>query len=247
MRLLAVLLPLAVAHTSAETYQQPPLPFATNALEPVIGKQTLEIHHGKHEKKYVDTMNSMVKGTDLEGKPLDVIVKTAHKRGNQVLFNNAAQAWNHAFYFKCLSPPSAGGGSHWRKNGEDKTNEPDKDSQIFKAIKKSFGGFKPFRGMFVQAATTAFGSGWAWLCYDVKNDALLVTKTIGADNPMTDGLVPLLTIDVWEHAYYLNYQNKRPEYIDAFLDKLVNWDQVEKNLLEAISSTGGKSRLAAEL
>ena len=247
MRLQVFPLFFTIALASAETYQQPPLPYATSALEPVIGKHTLEIHHGKHEKKYVDTMNSMVKGTDLEGKSLETIIKTAHERGNQVLFNNAAQAWNHAFYWKCMSPPSAGGGSYWRKKEEDKPNEPDKDSKISKAIKRSFGGYRQFRGMFVKAATTAFGSGWAWLCYDVKNDVLLVTKTIGADNPMTDGHVPLLTIDVWEHAYYLNYQNKRPEYIDAFLDKLVNWDQVEKNLLEAVQQAGGKSRLAGEL
>jgi Fe-Mn family superoxide dismutase len=190
----------------------PPLPYPYTDLEPFIGKQTLEIHHDKHHAKYVSVTNEMIAGTEMEHDDLATIVMKSSGK-NQGLFNNAAQSWNHAFYWECMK--KGGGGAPSGKLAEH--------------ITKDFGSFDAFKKEFVTAGNTAFGSGWAWLSFDPKAKKLVVTKTIGAGTPVTDGLTPLLTMDVWEHAYYLDYQNLRAKYSDTFMDKLVNWDFVAAN------------------
>jgi Fe-Mn family superoxide dismutase len=215
---------LIVAAAAGATYELPPLPFSTSALKPMIGKKTLQIHHGKHHAKYVNTMNLLVEGTILENQPLETIMKAAYKN-NPVLFNNAAQAWNHSFYWKCLTPK--GGGI------------PHDKLVLAKMIDSSFGSYAEFRRQFAEAANTAFGSGWAWLVCDRKGN-LTVCTTIGAENPLVTSwwgvTIPILTCDVWEHAYYLDYANMRPSYVDTFLDKLVNWEFVAENLERAMDS-----------
>lgn len=216
----SLLVSALIAAAAGATYELPPLPYSKSALQPLIGSKTLEIHHGKHHAKYVDTLNSMVEGTDLENQTLEKIMKASYKK-NQMLFNNAAQSWNHSFYWKCMKPK--GGGIP--------------TGRLAQAIEASFGSFNEFRTQFAEAANTAFGSGWAWLVCDCKGN-LSVVKTTGADNPLvtSPGSVPILTCDVWEHAYYLDYQNMRPTYVDAFLDKLVNWDYVAESLERAMES-----------
>ncbi len=197
-------------------YELPPLPYDYTALEPSISKNTLEFHHDKHHAAYVSKYNDAVKGTDLDSKPIEEVIKTiAGNPEKQGLFNNAAQAWNHSFYWQCMKP--SGGGT------------PTGD--LAKKIDADFGSFEKFAAAFKAAGATQFGSGWAWLVKD--GDRLKVTKTLNAENPLTSGQIPLLTMDVWEHAYYLDYQNKRPAYIDDFLGKLVNWDFVAKNFANA--------------
>ena len=242
---LSLILYAAFVHrTSAATHKLPPLPYSRNALEPHTNAQTLDVHHKKHHLKYVNTLNQLVDKTDLDGLPLEQVMEAAAERNMRKVYNNAAQAWNHEFYFKCMRPPPSGG---WGKAKD--AIVPDRKGIIGKAIKESFGNYKVFRHMFVEAANNAFGSGWAWLVYDATNDVLEVKTTIGADNPITadDGeFVPLLTIDVWEHAYYLDYQNLRSEYVDAFVDYLIDWSFVEENLKNAIKdSESGSSRLAS--
>lgn len=197
-------------------YELAPLPYDYSALEPCISKSTLEFHHDKHHAAYVSKYNDAVKGTELESKSIEEVIKSiagdASKAG---VFNNAAQAWNHSFYWQCMKPN--GGGT------------PTGD--LAAKINADFGSFDKFVEEFKNAGATQFGSGWAWLVLD--NGTLKVTKTANADNPMTAGQTPLLTMDVWEHAYYLDYQNKRPAYIDDFLGKLVNWDFVAQNLANA--------------
>ena len=182
-------------------------------LEPHISKQTLEFHHDKHHAKYVATCNEMTQGTDLENASVEDIIM-ASKGNNQGLFNNAAQSYNHAFYWQCLK--AGGGGAPTGK--------------VADMINESFGSYDAFRKEMVTAAATAFGSGWAWLVQEKGSNKLSVHKTIGADTPLADGHTPLLTIDVWEHAYYLDYQNLRPTYIDTVMDNLVNWDFVNSNI-----------------
>ncbi|MDE3060314.1 MAG: superoxide dismutase [Pseudomonadota bacterium] len=195
------------------TITLPDLPYPQEALEPHISAKTLSFHHGKHHKAYVDKTNELVKGTPLEKASLEEIIREASKdSGKAVLFNNAAQVWNHTFYWNCMKP--AGGGM---PRGE-----------IAKRIDADFGGYDKFVEQFKQAGATQFGSGWAWLVLD--GGKLKVTKTPNADLPMAHGQKALLTMDVWEHAYYLDYQNRRPDYISTFLDKLVNWEFVERNL-----------------
>jgi len=191
----------------------PDLPYEYTALEPHLGKQTLEIHHDKHHAKYVSVTNEMIAGTEMEDDDVETLIMKAHESKNQGLFNNAAQSWNHAFYWECMK--SGGGGAP--------------EGKLAEAIDAAFGSFDDFKKEFAVAGNTAFGSGWAWLCKD-KDGKLSVTKTIGAGNPMTEGLTPILTMDVWEHAYYLDYQNLRAKYVDTFLDSLVNWDFVAANL-----------------
>jgi len=190
------------------------LPYSYNALEPYIGKQTLEIHHDKHHAKYVTVTNSLIAGTDLEKADVKTILRKAYGT-DQALFNNAAQSYNHAFYWECMKPN--GGGLPKGK--------------VASLIERDFGSFEKFRAEFVTAGLTAFGSGWAWLVWTPSG--LKVIKTTGADCPLTEkDAVPLLTMDVWEHAYYLNYKNDRSSYVETFLDKLVNWDFVSKQLPE---------------
>ncbi|BAZ46602.1 Mn-superoxide dismutase [Chondrocystis sp. NIES-4102] len=197
-------------------YELPSLPYDYKALEPLISQSTLEFHHDKHHATYVSKYNDAVKGTDLDDKSLEEVIKmTAGDQSKSGLFNNAAQAWNHSFYWQCMKP--GGGGT---PTGE-----------LAEKIEADFGSFEKFVEEFKNAGATQFGSGWAWLVLD--NGTLKVTKTLNAENPLTSGQVPLLTMDVWEHAYYLDYQNKRPAYIDDFLGSLVNWDFVAENLAAA--------------
>jgi Fe-Mn family superoxide dismutase len=216
---------VVTANAGGATYDLPPLPFGTSALKPMIGKRTLQIHHGKHHAKYVNTLNALVAGTTLENQTLENIIKTSYKTKKQAIFNNAAQAWNHSFYWKCLKPKGGG------------IPDDNKHAQLVEKIHASFGSYAEFRKQFADAANTAFGSGWAWLVSDRKGN-LSVVKTIGADNPMvtSNGKFPVLTCDVWEHAYYLDYANLRPSYVDTFLDKLVDWEFVADNLERAVDS-----------
>ncbi|MDG5799205.1 superoxide dismutase [Marinilabiliaceae bacterium ANBcel2] len=189
-------------------FELPQLPYAADALEPYISKKTIEYHYGKHHQTYINKLNDLLPGSDFEKCDLDTIVK----KGHNGIFNNGAQVWNHTFYFSSLSP-----------NGGGKPK-----GKIAQLIEDNFGTFEKFQEIFTKAATTLFGSGWVWLVQ--KDDGSLeVLKASNADNPLRNGHKPLLTIDVWEHAYYLDYQNRRPDYIDGFW-KLINWDVVESRL-----------------
>jgi superoxide dismutase, Fe-Mn family len=191
----------------------PNLPYADTALEPFISKNTFSFHHGKHHKAYVDKANSLLPGSHFAETPIEEIVKqTCGKPELGAIFNNVAQAWNHSFYWKCMKPN--GGGLPSGKLGD--------------MIDKQLGGYQKFRDAFIDAAITQFGSGWAWLV--MENNTLKIVKTGNADTPLAHGQKCLLTIDVWEHAYYLDFQNRRPDYANMFLDKLVNWDFVTSNL-----------------
>jgi Fe-Mn family superoxide dismutase len=197
-------------------YELPSLPYAYDALEPYISKSTLEFHHDKHHAAYVSKYNDAVKGTDYDSKPIEEVIKAiAGDSSKQGVFNNAAQAWNHTFYWQSMQP--GGGGT------------PKGD--LASKIDADFGSFDQFAEAFKTAGATQFGSGWAWLVLD--NGTLKVAKTLNADNPLTTGQVPLLTMDVWEHAYYLDYQNKRPAYIETFLKSVINWDFAASNLANA--------------
>ena len=193
-------------NTGSTPHVLPPLPYADNALEPVISANTLGFHYGKHHKTYVDNLNKLVTATDLADLSLEeVITATAGKADKVGIFNNAAQIWNHTFYWNSLSPKGGG--------------EP--PAALKQKIEAAFGSVDACKKELATAATTQFGSGWAWLVKD--GDKLQVVKTGNADLPLTKGMKPLLTIDVWEHAYYLDYQNRRPDYVNAVLDKLINW------------------------
>ncbi|GIW44722.1 MAG: superoxide dismutase [Candidatus Binatia bacterium] len=185
----------------------PPLPWDEGALAPTISAQTISFHYGKHHRAYVDNLNKLIAGSELADHPLERIVQlVAGKPDKVAIFNNAAQAWNHTFYWHSLSPKGGG-----RPSGK-----------LLAKIEEDFGGFDNFRSKFVQAAVGQFGSGWAWL---VKSGPRLeVLATANADTPITMGKKPLLTIDVWEHAYYLDYQNRRADYVHAVIDKLLNWE-----------------------
>lgn len=188
-------------------FELPALPYAMDALAPHISKETLEYHYGKHHQAYVTNLNNLVEGTDMASKSLEDIIMSA----DGGIFNNAAQIWNHTFYWNCLTPDSKGTPS----------------GDLAAAIDKAFGSFDAFKEQFSKAAATLFGSGWAWL---VKNadGSLEIVQTGNAGVPMKDGKTALLTCDVWEHAYYIDYRNARPKYIESFWN-LVNWDFVAKN------------------
>jgi len=191
----------------------PELPFAKDALAPVISANTLDFHHGKHHKAYVDNLNKLIAGTDLEGKSLEDIIKIAAKDSAKAgIFNNAAQVWNHSFYWQCLK--KGGGGAPTGK--------------IAEKINATWGSYDKFVEELKNAGATQFGSGWAWLV--LEGDQLKITKTANADTPMVHGQKALLTIDVWEHAYYLDYQNRRPDYLAAVIQSSINWDFVNTNL-----------------
>ncbi len=189
-------------------HELPPLPFAKDALQPHISAETLEYHHGKHHAAYVKKLNDLIKGTEFENRPLEEIVK--HASGG--IFNNGAQVWNHTFYWNCLSPEGGG--------------EP--GGAVAEAIGKTFGSFADFKQKFTEAAGGLFGSGWVWLVRG-SGDKLEIRSLSNAGNPLTDGLQPLLTCDVWEHAYYIDRRNARPKYVEAYWN-LVNWDFVAKQL-----------------
>lgn len=193
-----------------------PLPYPENALEPHISARTLSFHYGKHHQAYVTNLNTLIQGTDLATKSLeDIIKETANKPDKVAIFNNAAQDWNHTFYWHSLSPQ--GGGTP--------------QGALANKITQDFGSFDEFAIQFKQAGATQFGSGWAWLVLD-GDGKLKVTKTPNADLPLIHGQKALLTCDVWEHAYYLDYQNRRPDYLDIFLKHLANWDFAQHNFEE---------------
>ena len=197
-------------------FSLPRLPYAEDALAPVISARTVQFHHGKHQKTYVDTLNELIAGTDLADQPLEAIIRaTAGKADKSKIFNNAAQAWNHAFYWRCLRP---GGGG-------------DPKGALRDQIASAFGSVDKFRKEFSEAAVTQFGSGWAWLVAD--GGKLKVVKTANADVPFTSGQNPLLALDVWEHAYYLDYQNRRADHVEALIGKLLNWEFAAENLAKA--------------
>ncbi len=203
---------LAAVATSTR-HALPPLPYGEHALAPVISADTLGFHYGKHHKAYVETLNKLIADTALADLSLEeIITRTANDANAVSVFNNAAQAWNHTFYWHSLRP---GGGG-----------KPPAD--IRSRIESSFGSVEDCRKELASAATSQFGSGWAWLVQDAG--ALKVMKTSNAQSPLAKGLRPLLTIDVWEHAYYLDYQNRRADYVNAVLDKLVNWEFAQENL-----------------
>jgi len=186
----------------------PPLPYAMNALEPHISQETLEYHYGKHHRTYVTNLNKLIAGSEFESMDLEDIVR----RASGAVFNNAAQAWNHDFYWRCLAPNGGG--------------EP--QGELAEAVASHFGSFAAFKDQFTQTAVSFFGSGWIWFVRN-RDGSLAVEATANAGNPMTDGKTPLLTCDVWEHAYYIDYRNARPKYLDAFW-QLVNWGFVAENL-----------------
>ena len=197
-------------------FELPALPYAEDALEPYYSAKTIGFHYGKHHKTYVDNLNKLTAGTDLESKPLEaVILAAAGDAARAGLFNNAAQVWNHSFFWHCMKP--GGGGS---PSGE-----------LANKMEAAFGSHEKFAEQFKAAAVGRFGSGWAWLVMDAG--ALKIVSTPNAETPMTAGQKALLTVDVWEHAYYLDYQNRRPDFVQTFLDKLVNWDFVAANLAKA--------------
>jgi len=191
----------------------PPLPYVESALDPVISARTVGIHYGKHHKTYVDNLNKLVTDTELAGFPLqEIISKTVGQANKAGIFNNAAQIWNHTFYWNSLS--QEGGG------------EP--PLILKQKIESSFGDLDSCKKELAAAAMTQFGSGWAWLV--MNGDKLEVAKTANAESPLSKGLKPLLVIDVWEHAYYLDYENRRIEYVNAVIEKLINWGFAEDNL-----------------
>lgn len=193
---------------------QAPLPYETNALEPHMSARTFEFHYGKHHKAYVDNTNAAIKGTPLEKADLETIIKSAKESGDKKLFNNAAQAWNHDFFWQSMTP---------------KSGEP--TGKLAEWLKRDFGGVDQFKEKFKAEAVGHFASGWAWLV--VENGKLKVTSFHDADTPIVHGVVPLLTADVWEHAYYLDYQNGRASFLDAFLNKLANWKGANERLERA--------------
>ena len=198
---------------AASSIVLPPLPYAENALEPVITAKTLSFHYGKHHKAYVDNLNKLIAGTDYSDLSLEEIIKgTVGRPERAAIFNNAAQIWNHTFYWNSLSPKGGG--------------EP--PAALKHKIEASFGSVDAFKKELAAAAVSQFGSGWAWLV--LEDGKLKVVKTANAEDPLTTGKKPLLTIDVWEHAYYLDYQNRRPDYVNAVLDKLINWEFALQNV-----------------
>jgi len=199
------------------TFTLPELPFAADALAPYISAETLSFHHGKHHNAYVTNLNNLLKDSDLVNLSLeDIIVKTAGDASKVGIFNNAAQIWNHTFYWHSMKP-----------NGGGKPS-----GALFDKIVADFGSFEAFIEAFKTAGATQFGSGWAWLV--LEKGTLKVTKTPNADLPMVHGQTAILTMDVWEHAYYIDYQNRRPDYISTFLNKLVNWDFAAQNFAAAV-------------
>lgn len=198
-------------------YELAPLPYDYEALAPYISADTLKFHHDKHHATYVTNYNKMVEGTEYADMPIEAVIQAiASDASKSGIFNNAAQAWNHTFYWNCMKPN--GGGTP--------------TGALAAKIDQDFGSFDKFKEEFKTAGTTQFGSGWAWLVLD--NGTLKVTKTPNADNPLTHGQVPLLTMDVWEHAYYLDFQNRRPDYEQTFIDSLINWDYVAEQMSAAV-------------
>jgi superoxide dismutase, Fe-Mn family len=202
--------------TKPKPFELSPLPYDENALEPMISARTMGFHHGKHHKAYVDKLNEVVKGSEYAGMTLDDVVKaTSADPSKREIFNNAAQVWNHTFFWACLTP--SGG----KPKGE-----------LLRAIDRDLGGFDKFKENFAHEGVAQFGSGWVWLvAYD--DDRVGIEKTPDAVTPMVEGKRCLLTIDVWEHAYYLDYQNRRPDFLEAVIGRLLNWDFAMQNFLRS--------------
>ena len=195
------------------SFELPSLPYANDALAPYMSAETLDFHHGKHHQTYVTNLNNLLKDHELQSSSLEDIVVKASKDASMVgIFNNAGQHWNHILFWQCMKPN--GGGSI--------------PSELEGRLNSDFGSVEQFKEAFIQAGTTQFGSGWAWLAID--NGKLVVTKSPNASNPLVDGMKPILGCDVWEHSYYIDYRNRRPEYLDKFVDNLVNWEYVESLL-----------------
>jgi superoxide dismutase, Fe-Mn family len=198
------------------SHELPPLPYDYEALAPHLSADTLKFHHDKHHAGYVTNLNKMVEGTDMAGMSLEDVIKATYNNPDKAgIFNNAAQVWNHTFYWNCMKP--SGGGT---PTGE-----------LAEKINADFGSLEQFKEAFKNAGATQFGSGYAWLI--LENGKLAVTKTPNAVTPLAEGKTALLTMDVWEHAYYLDYQNRRPDYAQAFLDSLVNWNFVAEQMAAA--------------
>ena len=195
------------------TFELPSLPYASDALSPYMSSETLDFHHGKHHQTYVTNLNNLVKDSDMQDASLeDIVIKSSKDASMAGIFNNAGQHWNHILFWQCMKPN--GGGAI--------------PSELENRINSDFGSVDQFKEAFVQAGTTQFGSGWAWLAID--NGKLVVTKSANASNPLVEGMKPILGCDVWEHSYYIDYRNKRPDYLKAFLDNLVNWEFVSSQL-----------------
>jgi Fe-Mn family superoxide dismutase len=195
------------------TFELPSLPYASDALAPYMSSETLDFHHGKHHQTYVTNLNNLVKDSDMQDASLeDVVIKSSKDASMAGIFNNAGQHWNHILFWQCMKPN--GGGAM--------------PSELENRISSDFGSVDQFKEAFVKAGTTQFGSGWAWLAID--NGKLVVTKSANASNPLVEGMKPILGCDVWEHSYYIDYRNKRPDYLKAFLDNLVNWEFVSSQL-----------------
>ena len=195
------------------SFELPSLPYANDALAPYMSAETLDFHHGKHHQTYVTNLNNLLKDNELQGASLeDIVVKSSKDTSMAGIFNNAGQHWNHILFWQCMKPN--GGGSI--------------PSELETRLNSDFGSVEQFKEAFIQAGTTQFGSGWAWLAID--NGKLVVTKSANASNPLVDGMKPILGCDVWEHSYYIDYRNKRPDYLKAFLDSLVNWEFVASQL-----------------
>ena len=195
------------------SFELPSLPYANDALAPYMSSETLDFHHGKHHQTYVTNLNNLLKDHELQSSSLeDIVVKTSKDASVAGIFNNAGQHWNHILFWQCMKPN--GGGSI--------------PSELEGRLNSDFGSVEQFKEAFIQAGTTQFGSGWAWLAID--NGKLVVTKSPNASNPLVDGMKPILGCDVWEHSYYIDYRNRRPDYLKAFLDSLVNWEFVASQL-----------------
>ena len=195
------------------SFELPSLPYANDALAPYMSAETLDFHHGKHHQTYVTNLNNLLKDNELQGASIeDIVVKSSKDTSMTGIFNNAGQHWNHILFWQCMKPN--GGGSI--------------PSELEARLNSDFGSVDQFKEAFIQAGTTQFGSGWAWLAID--NGKLVVTKSANASNPLVDGMKPILGCDVWEHSYYIDYRNKRPDYLKAFLDSLVNWEFVASQL-----------------
>ena len=195
------------------SFELPKLDYAKNALAPIMSEETLDLHHGKHHQTYITNLNNFIKDTDMAGMSLEEIVHNSSKDKSKAgIFNNASQHWNHELFWKCMKP---NGGGSMRKKLEDR-------------IKSDLGSVEEFKKQFIQAGITQFGSGWCWL--SISNGKLVVSKTPNAENPLIHNMKPILGCDVWEHSYYVDYRNRRPEYLENFFEKLVNWEFVESQL-----------------
>ena len=196
------------------SFELPKLDYAKNALAPIMSEETLDLHHGKHHQTYITNLNNFIKDTEMAGMSLEEIVNNSSKDKSKAgIFNNASQHWNHELFWKCMKP---NGGGSMPKKLEDR-------------IKSDLGSIEEFKKQFIQAGITQFGSGWCWLSID-ENNKLVVSKTPNAENPLIHNMKPILGCDVWEHSYYVDYRNRRPEYLENFFEKLVNWEFVESHL-----------------